>query len=116
VSSILTKTMTNTTPVHPLPPRPRLVLRAGFAGRKDLSPEECSRLESSLRLVFSTLGHRLAALAPGVPIGAGTKPQVAKFFAPQCPLLRLVTGLCEGADALAAQVFEQVSIAPDLGA
>ncbi len=97
----------------PLPPRPRLVLRVGFAGRKDLSTDERMRLEPLLQEVLSTLGHRLAAMAPGVPVEAGREPPTSAFYARQCPLLRLVTGLCEGADALAAQVLERVRISPD---
>jgi hypothetical protein len=97
----------------PLPTRPRLVLRAGFTGRRELIAEERNRLASSLGEVLDTLGHRLAALAPGVPVDAGQKPRVSAFYAPGCPLLRLVTGLCEGADAVAAEVLETVSIPPD---
>jgi len=97
----------------PLPPRPRVVLRVGFAGRRSLSAEEETRLESALRSVFQTLGRRLAAIAPGVPVDAGKEPKVSEFYGRECPLLRLVTGLCEGADAVAARVLEEVSIAPD---
>jgi len=89
------------------------VLRAGFAGRKELSPDEETRLGSSLGEVLRTLGHRLAALTPGVPVDAGKEPRVSAFFAQECPLLRLVTGLCEGADALAAQLLETVNVSPD---
>jgi hypothetical protein len=43
---------TTTPPATPsaLPPRPRLVLRAGFAGRKELSPDERSRLAAAARI------------------------------------------------------------------
>ena len=51
-----------------------------------------------------------------MPIGVGSEPHVSEFYSRQCPLLRLVTGLCEGADALAGQVLETVKIAPDTGA
>ena len=77
---------------------------------------EQGRLESSLSKVFSTLGHQLAVPVPGVPVDAGREPRVSAFFARQCPLLRLVTGLCEGADSLAGQVLEAVNISPDVGA
>ncbi len=96
-----------------LPCRPRVVLRAGFAGHKELTPNERNRLEQGLGEVLGTLAHRLAAVAPGVPVDIGTESRVSRFYAPQCPLLRLVTGLCEGADALAAQVLERVRNAPD---
>ena len=107
---------TQTTPrSQTLPPRPRLVLRVGFAGRKELSTAERSRLVSALHEVLSTVGHELAALTPGVPVRADEKPRIASFFAPECPLLRLVTGLCEGADAAAAEALETVRISPDAG-
>lgn len=109
--SALTKQATNT-----CPNRPRLVFRAGFAGRRELSLEEEGRFKTAIEKVFNVLGHQLAALAPGVPIGVGSEPHVSEFYSRQCPLLRLVTGLCEGADALAGQVLETVKIAPDTGA
>jgi hypothetical protein len=89
------------------------VLRAGFAGRKDLTDDEATRLKTALADVLHTLGHRLAAIAPGVPVDTARKPKVSAYFEAQAPLLRLVTGLCEGADAVAAQVLERVSISPD---
>jgi hypothetical protein len=85
----------------------------GFAGRKELSTAEDAELESALGIVLGILGHRLAAIAPGVRVEAGKEPSISRFYARQCPLLRLVTGLCEGADALAAQVLEKVRIMPD---
>lgn len=96
-----------------LPLRPRLVLRAGFAGRKDLDSEEETRLSATLRDVFATLGHELAGLTPCVPVTTATESRIATFFAEQRPLLRLVTGLCQGADLLAWQVLELVDIPPD---
>jgi hypothetical protein len=109
------KTLPSLKPAAPLPPRPRLVLRAGFAGRKDLTSAEATRLETALADVLHALGHRLAAIAPGVPVEAGKEPRVSAFFQAQAPLLRLVTGLCEGADAVAAQVLERVHVPPDAG-
>lgn len=100
----------------PLPPRPRLVLRAGFAGRQTLTAAEQAHLARALHAVLSTLGDELAGLTPGIPVRAGQEPRVATFFARQCPLLRLVTGLCQGADAVAAQALESVRICPDAGA
>lgn len=99
-----------------LPTRPRLVLRAGFAGRQELSTAEQAHLSTALHEVLSTLGHELAGLAPGVPVRTGQEPRVATFFARECPLLRLVTGLCQGADAVAAQTLETVHICPDADA
>jgi hypothetical protein len=94
------------------PDRPRAVFRIGFAGRKDLSPDAERNLRRQLLLVLNTIGRRLAAITPAVPIDVGTEPKVAQFFAHQCPLLRLITGLCEGADLIAAQVLDEVRIVP----
>lgn len=98
-----------------LPQRPRLVFRAGFAGRRVLSGSEQTLLSAALHDVFSTLGHKLAAMTRDVPVSAGKEPPVAAYFARQTPLLRLITGLCEGADALAAQTLKKVQICPDHG-
>jgi len=126
-----------TPPLHPTPPRPRLVLRVGFAGsQKLLTDEEFAarppstdrerkerehhvaerrRLEKVLPDVLETMGRRLAEIVPGVPVTTGKEPPVAAFFEKRCPLLRLITGLCEGADALSARMLERVAIAPDPG-
>jgi hypothetical protein len=112
----MSQTKSNPKTASSLPPRPRLVLRAGFAGRKDLTSDETTRLQTALAAVLHTLGYRLAAIASGVPVEAGKEPRVSAFFQEKAPLLRLVTGLCEGADAVAAQVLERVSIQPDAGA
>ncbi|WP_295888800.1 hypothetical protein [uncultured Thiohalocapsa sp.] len=99
-----------------LPARPRAVLRIGFAGRRELEPAEEARLEEALVRVFTLLGHRLAALTPGVPVVDAAVTKVADFFATgEPPLLRVVTGLCEGADAAAARALEQVCIRPNDG-
>ncbi|WP_295387530.1 hypothetical protein [uncultured Thiodictyon sp.] len=104
---------------HPAPeslilPRPRAVLRLGFAGRRVLQPPEIETLTNALGQVLGHLGHRLAALTPGAPVQAGQEPRVSAFYDDdQRPLLRLITGLCEGADTVAAQVLENLHIAPD---
>ena len=98
-----------------LPPRPRLVLRLGFAGRKELSDPEHRIVADSLHQVMQTLAKRLSSIAPGTPVEAGKEPPVSAFFSKQCPLLRLVTGLCEGADAVAAEALTKVSVSPDAG-
>ncbi len=95
------------------PPRPRLVLRAGFAGRKDLDSGEETRLRAALHDVFNALGHELVEIAPRVPVSTNRESRIARFFAEQQPLLRLVTGLCEGADLVAWQALETLDIKPD---
>lgn len=118
-----------------------MVLRAGFAGSRRLisgaewdsservaveagtrvvpgeraaSLEERGRLEKSLNGVLVTLGDELVRILSQfqVPAEQKERPRVSRFFAEQPPLLRMVTGLCEGADALAAKVLDSVSIAP----
>jgi hypothetical protein len=98
-----------------LPLRPRLVLRVAFAGSQKLPENATFSLRAVLVKAFETIGYQLAAIAPGVPVRAGQEPGVAAFYAPQCPLLRLVTGLCEGADTEAAHALDEVHIAPDGG-
>ena len=100
--------MPQTEPAHPLPPRPRAVLRLGFAGRRVLSPPQEQTLDAALGQVLAVIGHRLAALTPGVAVQAGQEPPVAAFYARRPPLLRLVTGLYEGADTVAAQVLARL--------
>lgn len=107
------------TALNPLPPRPRLVLRLGFAGTQKLDASAETSLQTALTRVFQTLGHRLAAVLPGIPVQAGQEPWIARFYAQSfpkdAPLLRLVTGLCEGADAVAARALEHVNVLPDQG-
>ncbi|MBL9183838.1 MAG: hypothetical protein JNN17_16985 [Verrucomicrobiaceae bacterium] len=90
------------------PLRPRLVLRAGFAGRRELTDSETRVLDESLDLILSSLGHRLAALAPGVPYEGGAVPPITSFYSKDCPLLRLITGLCEGADDRASLALDRL--------
>jgi len=100
---------------NPLPLRPRLVLRLGFAGRKELTASEQHLLAEALDSVMQTQAGCLASIAPGTPVEAGKEPPVSAFFSKGCPLLRLVTGLCEGADAEAAGALTRVSVSPDSG-
>ena len=96
-----------------LPTRPRLVLRVGFAGRKELTGDEQQLLDAALQSVLHTIGRRLADIAPGTPMEQGKGPPVSAFYSHECPLLRLVTGLCEGADFVAGEVLPKVNIPPD---
>ena len=134
----LQSSATSTPPVFPS--RPRLVLRVGFAGSQRLVTDqeldaqtlpddemartqeqanrvaaraERRRLERALPHVLEALGHTLAAIAPRASVTQVRESRVDGFYSSQCPLLRLVTGLCEGADALAAQLLDRVNIATD---
>jgi hypothetical protein len=95
------------------PPRPRLTLRIGFAGRKALDATADAHLRTQLLAALQQVGQTLAALAPGVPVQLGQEPPISRFYARRSPLLRLVTGLCEGADWVAGEVLRQVQITPD---
>lgn len=110
--------MTNLPPANPARsaiPRPRLVLRVGFAGKREFwkskpdqerpSDDEIQRLgapiQEKLREVFRVIGQELIEVAPHTPCQRGLAPAISAFYAQQDPLLRVITGLCEGADTLA---------------
>ncbi|PXX15537.1 hypothetical protein C8R27_11076 [Nitrosomonas ureae] len=94
--------------------RPRLVLRLSFAGSRNLKDNECERLKTTLFQILQIIRNQLVWLAPGTAdSNDNNKPSISKFFVNEPPVLRLVTGLCEGADAVACQVLEKI-IGPDL--
>src|SRR5437867_2546313 len=90
-----------------LPAKPNLVLRIGFAGNRDL-PADTGPLEAALHSIFATLAQRLQEIAQG-NLSPHDVPTIARFYSPTRPVLRLITGLAEGADALAAQVLMRIS-------
>src|SRR5437867_5660314 len=89
------------TPVNALPAPPRLVLRVGFAGSRDVPEAARQWLLETLACVFRSMARRLAEIAPGTPVQDGQAPRIARFYSRETPLLRLITGLAEGADTLA---------------
>ncbi|WP_058554596.1 hypothetical protein [Thiohalocapsa sp. ML1] len=106
--------MTAATDTNPPPPRPRVVLRLGFAGRREIDGAQLTNLARALDRVLARLGHRLAALTPGTPLATSAEPLVAAFYdGRRRPLLRLVTGLCEGADTAAALALERLTVTAD---
>jgi len=82
-------------------------LRVGLAGNRDVPEAARQRLLDTLADVFRTTARRLAEVAPGTPMRAGQEPRFSRFYSQQAPLLRLITGLAEGADALATQALDQ---------
>lgn len=91
-----------------LPALPRLVLRVGFAGNQNVAGDTTA-LDSSLDQIIETLAHRLAQIAPGTPINAPTpESRIHRFYSKENPVLRLVTGLCQGGDSLAADALERL--------
>ena len=95
--------------VSPLPTPPRLTLRVGFAGNQHL-PADSSLVTAALGQVFETLATRLVEIAPGTPVQASTpEPRIHQYYSAENPVLRLITGLCQGADSLAADVLEKLA-------
>ena len=95
------------------PPPPRPVLRLGFAGRRQLSEDETRVLDESLDWILNAVGNCLAGLAPGVPVKGEGDLKITSFYSQECPVLRIVTGLCEGADDRAAEALSRIRIDPD---
>ena len=94
-----------------LPPRPRLVLRIGFAGKRNLTADDEARLGRALDRVFGSIARRLMAVQPDDP-PADSACGITGFYDPtRPPLLRLVTGLCEGADTAAVLALERLDTA-----
>lgn len=93
------------------PPRPRLVLRLGFAGRRELTTDETRVLDESLDRILNAVENCLAGLAPGVPVKGEGDLKITSFYSEECPVLRIVTGLC--ADDRAAEALSRIRIDPD---
>jgi hypothetical protein len=93
--------------------QPDLVLRVGFAGSQDLAGDAAAHLRTALHDVLGTIGKQLSELVRGHERDSQRKDRVAKFYSKTCPVLRVVTGLCQGADDLAAEVLAQVQLAPE---
>ena len=89
---------------------PELVLRLGFAGNRNLPAAKLDSLREALRTVFETIGTGLKEISTNAQ-GQGKSQKIKKaepitrFYSDRPPLLRLVTGLAEGGDALAAETF-----------
>ncbi len=95
-----------------LPPRPRLVLRVGFAGVRDLPTDMMEPLTEVLVSVFETIARQLVEIAPGQPTRPGQPPRISRFYSQEAPLLRLITGLAEGSDAFALGALDLVAAGP----
>ena len=95
-------------PASSLPTKPRLVFRVAFAGNREIEPKYELACSEALTSVFKSIGDRLAAIAPQTFIKRGDEARVADFYHKKRPLLRLITGLAEGADALAAEVLAEL--------
>jgi len=89
-------------------PKPRTVLRIGFAGTRNL-PKDTKKLEKALSLIFSTIGNQLIKLSQKPRQPEGQETSVHEFYSTEAPLLRLVTGLAKGADDMAATALENTT-------
>lgn len=79
-------------PEHP--PKPRLTLRVAVTGKRLIPAGERERIKESLSGVFGALGDILARI----------HRDNSGFFTGQPPLLRIICGMAEGSDQLAADV------------
>ncbi len=80
-----------------LPAHPRLTFRVAFAGSRDLAGPDAAFLDDAVERLLLTIARELSSIAerrhePG---------DVARYYADdKLPLLRVVTGLAEGSDAV----------------
>lgn len=97
-------------PVNPppnpaLPGKPRLVLRIGFAGTQTIEPQEETGCGPLLDAILGATESALSDLRD--PHGLAPESLSWKrmaYYSPESALIRVTTGLCEGADALMTQV------------
>ena len=76
------------------PPKPRLTLRVGVTGKRAIPDTEAARIRAALGAVFDSLAVFLAQ----------SRRDHQTVLADRIPLLRLVSGMAEGADQIAASV------------
>src|SRR4051812_6605480 len=79
-------------PAHP--PKPRLTLRIGVTGKRALSTDVRDDLRRCFGGLITSLGNSLAECGGGA----------SGFWHDERPLLRIICGLAEGADQIAAEV------------
>jgi Protein of unknown function (DUF4231) len=74
------------------PPRPRLAMRVGVTGHREVDQSRTGEIVGELDAVFTVLDGTIEKLAHSY----------AAYFDPRAPLKRLISPLAEGADSLAA--------------
>ena len=89
-----------------LPPKPDIVLRVGFAGCRNL-PDDFQQQQAAIETVLSSIVHKMANLFSTDP-GNTSANSIKNYYSANPPIVRLVTGLAEGADAVAFSVFKQL--------
>ncbi len=80
------------------PPKPRLVLRVGVTGKRAIESSDQKTIRSNLEDVFGALADFLVACR-------NKHPDV--FDDRRRPLLRIISGMAEGADQLAAKIADE---------
>jgi hypothetical protein len=93
----------NTPKLNAVVQPPQLVFRVGFAGSRNLDDSIKGTLKRDLGNVFETISLGLDSVKSLET--AGDKTSVTSYFSDAQPLFRLITGLCEGADAVANEAF-----------
>ena len=103
--------------------RPRRVLRVGFAGNTTLPAGSQRLLRPRLEAVYTQIAELLETpWRDDEPAKGESVPRpdpIAEYYNDEAPLLRLVTGLAEGADDLAVEAldgFDSSAIATELAA
>ncbi|MCA9017935.1 MAG: hypothetical protein KDA77_21605, partial [Planctomycetaceae bacterium] len=95
-----------------IPAKPGVVLRIGFIGHRRLRPDSLPQIESAIADCFATISQAVLDVHPNVA-PAEDSPLVTRFYDRETrSLIRLVTGLAEGADLLAAQALEKTEADP----
>jgi len=91
-------TATATAPFYVMPTagdaRPRLALRIGITGHRDLTRFKAAEIERTLGEIFEAIAATITNLRGD--------PQLSEVYAPATPLLTLVSPLADGADRAAA--------------
>lgn len=96
--------------------RPRLVLRVAFAGSMDIPEHAAGAIQRALTGVFATIGEELAAVASRAQQPTEENPSIARWYAAERPLLRLVSGLAEGADEIAVSSMRNLRVESEVAA
>lgn len=105
----MTHSATSPTRSSDSPLTPDLVLRVGFAGKRELDAAQSETVRKRLLDVFSVIGWRLVEISPlDDATNERPVPAIAKFYSHKRPTLRLINGLCEGADSIASGVLEDL--------
>lgn len=91
------------------PLSPDLVLRVGFAGKRQLNIAQTETVQNCLRNIIGVIGWRLVEIAPmDDAVNQRPVPNIAQFYSHKRPTLRLIHGLCEGADTIAFHVLQEL--------